>query len=65
MVDNVEQSEELANQLQFLVGKSYFDDESGHHYDVELVMYDEEHSHILTICPLSTYPIRPILLNVC
>lgn len=39
--DNVEQCEELAEDLQYLVGKDYFDDETGVHYQVESIEYDE------------------------
>ena len=47
VVDNVEQLEELADQLQFLVGQSYFDDESGYHYKVESIKYHDRHRAVI------------------
>ena len=41
VIDNVEQSEQLAEELQYLVGRTYFDDDTGHQYEVESVLYDE------------------------
>ena len=45
VLENVEQSEELAEELQYLVG--YFDDESGHLYEVQSVFYYEEHKAMI------------------
>ena len=47
ILDNVEQSEELAEELQYLVGRRYFDDESGHLYEVESLLHDEEHKAVI------------------
>ena len=47
VVDNVEQTEELAEELQYLVGHSFIDDENGHQYVVESVLYDEEHKAVI------------------
>ena len=44
VLDYVEQSEGLTEELQYLV---YFDDESGHLYEVESVLYDEEHKAVI------------------
>ena len=33
--------------IKYLVGKRYFDDESGHLYEVESVLYDEEHKAVI------------------
>ena len=41
--DNVEQCPDLAEELQYLVGKDYFDDETGVHYQVDSVEYDPDH----------------------
>jgi hypothetical protein len=38
--DNVEQSDQLAEDLQYLVGKEYFDDENGIKYKVDSVEFD-------------------------
>jgi hypothetical protein len=46
-IDNVEQTEELAEELQYLVGQDYYDDENGVHYFVESVMYDERHKAVI------------------
>ena len=34
VVDNVEQSKQLADKLQYLVGKVFYDDDNGHQYEV-------------------------------
>jgi hypothetical protein len=47
VIDNVEQSEQLADDLQYLVGRQYFDDETGHQYEVESVLYDEDHKAVI------------------
>jgi hypothetical protein len=47
VIDNVEQCEELADHLQYLVGRTYFDDENGHQYQVESVEYDENHRAVI------------------
>jgi hypothetical protein len=38
--DNVEQSDQLAEDLQYLVGKEYFDDENGIKFEVDSVEFD-------------------------
>lgn len=43
----MEQSEELAVKLKYLVSWRYFDDKSGYHYEVESVLYDEEHKAVI------------------
>jgi hypothetical protein len=45
--DNVVQCEELAEELQYLVGKTYFDDETGVQYIVDGVGYDEPHKAVI------------------
>ena len=47
VVDNVEQSEDLAEELQYLVGHSFIDDENGHQYVVESILYDEDHKAVI------------------
>ena len=47
VLDNVEQSAELAEELQYLVGQTFFDDENGHQYEVESVVYDEDHRAVI------------------
>ena len=40
--DNVLQCEELAEELQFLVGRKFVDDENGHLYEVRSIFYSKE-----------------------
>ena len=48
VLDKVEKSVELAEELQYLVGRRYFDDENCHLYQVESVLYDEEYKAVIT-----------------
>jgi hypothetical protein len=46
-LDNVEQCEQLATDLQYLVGRQYYDDENGVRYLVDSIDYEESYKAVI------------------